>query len=206
MTVISGRGNDGGRAEFHCRTGLTTLRQCYDGTASRIESPSVSNRGYKSRFLVAFLRGTMRLRYIDESRTPDIPGNTFHFVLAGLSVPEQYWQEHYRQVGAVKGKYALAAAEVHVAWMLRPYVEQQNIPYFDAMGYAERRAQMQRARATEILRLRRSNARHYKQPRKNCRQTNGYVRLTLTERRQAALELAGLIANWGIVRLYRRVH
>lgn len=32
----------------------------------------------------------MRLRYIDESRTPDIPGNTFHFVLAGLSVPDQY--------------------------------------------------------------------------------------------------------------------
>lgn len=144
----------------------------------------------------------MRLCYIDESGTPDIPGNTSHFVLAGLSIPDQYWKEQHRQVAAIKGKYDLAAAEVHVAWMLRPYVEQQNISGFEAMGYSERLAQMQRARATEILRLRRGKARHYKQTRKNYRQTEGYVHLTLTERQQAVKELAELIANWGEVRLF----
>lgn len=144
----------------------------------------------------------MHLCYIDESGTPDIPGNTSYFVLAGLSVPDQYWKGHYRQVEAIKSRYDLAAAEIHVACMLLPYVEQQNIPGFDSMPYSERRVQMHRARAAEIHKLRRANARHCKQTRKNYRQTESYVHLTLLERQQVVKELAGLIANWGVVRLF----
>lgn len=144
----------------------------------------------------------MHLCYIDESGTPDIPGNTSHFVLAGLSVPDEYWKGHHRQVESIKNRYGLAGAEVHVAWMMRPYVEQQGIPYFDSMGHSERRSQVHRARAAEVLRLRQSGARHYKQTRKNYRNTESYVHLTLKERQQVVKELAGLISNWGVVRLF----
>lgn len=43
----------------------------------------------------------MQLCYVDESGTPDIPGNTSHYILAGLSVPDQYWRNHHRQLEAI---------------------------------------------------------------------------------------------------------
>ena len=35
----------------------------------------------------------MQLCYIDESGTPDVLGNTSHYVLAGISVPDQFCAE-----------------------------------------------------------------------------------------------------------------
>ena len=75
----------------------------------------------------------MYLCYIDESGTPDIPGNTSHFVLAGLSVPIWYWKDGDRQVAAIKRRYGLENSEIHVAWLLRPYQEQNRVPNFDAL-------------------------------------------------------------------------
>lgn len=47
----------------------------------------------------------MHLCYIDESGTSDIPGNTSHFVLAGLSIPDRYWKTHDIQVEEIKETY-----------------------------------------------------------------------------------------------------
>jgi hypothetical protein len=49
----------------------------------------------------------MYLCYIDESGTSDIPGNTSHFVLAGLSIPIWHWKDCDREVETIKRKYAL---------------------------------------------------------------------------------------------------
>lgn len=144
----------------------------------------------------------MHLCYIDESGTPDISGNTSHFVLAGLSVPDQYWKSHHIQIEGIKEKYGLAEAEIHVAWMLRPYLEQSRITNFAAMTYAERRSQVRLARAAEMLRLRQSDPRHRKQTRKNYDKTESYIHLTLDERRHAVIELAERISSWGSVRLF----
>ncbi|MBO4560892.1 MAG: DUF3800 domain-containing protein [Bacteroidaceae bacterium] len=35
--------------------------------------------------------------YIDESGTPQIPGNTSHYVLCGISIPVKYWKKCDRQ-------------------------------------------------------------------------------------------------------------
>ena len=43
----------------------------------------------------------MYLCYIDESGTPDIPGNTSHYVLAGLSVPISYWKSCDKEIESV---------------------------------------------------------------------------------------------------------
>ncbi len=44
----------------------------------------------------------MYLCYIDESGTSQVPGNTSHFVLAGLSIPIEYWKKCDRAVAKIK--------------------------------------------------------------------------------------------------------
>ena len=145
----------------------------------------------------------MHLCYIDESGTPDIPGNTSHYVLAGLSIPDEYWKNHHMQVEVIKDQYGLGQAEIHVAWMMRPFVEQHAIPGFGMMTHQERRSQVQRARTAEILRLRQANRRkQYRQTLKNYRNTESYIHLTLDERREVVKKLAECISGWGASRLF----
>ncbi len=145
----------------------------------------------------------MFLCYVDESGTSDIPGNTSHFVLAGLSVPIAHWRECDVQIEAIKQKYDIADAEIHVAWLLRPYVEQNNIPRFAALEKAQRRFQVESLRRTELLRLQRSgNNKLYKQVKKNYKHTQSYIHLSFEERRQMVMELAQCVANWQFARLF----
>lgn len=144
----------------------------------------------------------MHLCYIDESGTPDIPGNTSHYILVGLSIPDEYWKSHHDQLERIKYRFGLQEAEIHTAWMLRPYVEQASIPNFESMSWAQRRSQTTRARTAEILRLQRENRKRVKQTRKNYRNTEAYIHLTLDERRRAVTELAELISSWGWARLF----
>ena len=44
----------------------------------------------------------MYLCYVDESGTPDIPGNTSHFVLAGISTPVWHWKNCDQEIRAIK--------------------------------------------------------------------------------------------------------
>ena len=144
----------------------------------------------------------MQLCYIDESGTPDLPGNTSHFVLAGLSVPDEFWKQHNTQLERIKSGYGLGDAEIHVAWMMRKYSEQESIPGFQSMTHARRRSEVSKRRRAELLRLQKANSRGYKQTRKNYQKTEAYVHLTLLERRQTVTDIASLISNWGVVRLF----
>ena len=49
----------------------------------------------------------MFLCYVDESGTPDIPGNTSHFILAGLSIPVEKWRSCDADVTIIKQRYGL---------------------------------------------------------------------------------------------------
>lgn len=55
----------------------------------------------------------MYLCYIDESGTSDIPGNTSHFVLSGLSIPIWYLKDCDRTIETIKRKYVLENSEIH---------------------------------------------------------------------------------------------
>ncbi len=145
----------------------------------------------------------MHLCYIDESGTADLPGNTSHYVLAGVSVPDEYWKQHATQLENIKSNYGLADAEIHVAWMMRPYFEQQAISGFESMAAERRRTEVRRRRHAELLRLQRmNNPKRLKQTRKNFQKTEAYVHLTLDERRRAVTDIAKLISEWGVVRLF----
>lgn len=145
----------------------------------------------------------MYLCYIDESGTSDIPGNTSHFILAGLSIPIWRWKDCDREIETIKKKYALGDSEIHIAWILRPYIEQTRIASFDSLDYQRRRSLVESLRKAELLRLQRAgNPRLYKQTRKNYRQTEGYIHLSYNERRNLMTQVAQCVSEWGFARLF----
>lgn len=143
------------------------------------------------------------LCYVDESGTADIPGNTSHFVLAGLAIPITDWRNCDAQIETIKHRYMLRDSELHVAWILRPYVEQQQIPDFDKLDYSQRRMRVESLRKAELFRLQRlNNHKHYKQTKKNFQHTISYLHLTLDERKAFVLEIARAVARWSSARLF----
>ena len=146
----------------------------------------------------------MYLCYVDESGTPDVPGNTSCFVLAGISMPIWHWSDADRDISQIMAKYGLKDQELHTAWLLRPYLEQSRIPNFRSLCYAQRRSAVQRVRNAHLLKLQQSRGRHkaYKQARKNYKSTESYVHLTYDERVQLIQEIAEHISEWGFARLF----
>jgi hypothetical protein len=141
--------------------------------------------------------------YIDESGTPEIPGNTSHYVLAGLSIPISYWKKCEIGITKIKQKYNLLESEVHTGWIVRKYIEQNKIPDFDSMNYDQRRHEVNKLRKIELLKLQKSqNKSHYKQTKKNYRQTDAYIHLNYDERLAFIQELADLIGKWSFARLF----
>ncbi len=145
----------------------------------------------------------MHLCYIDESGTPDVPGNTSHFVLAGLSIPIEKWRECDLQIDNIRSGYGILDHEVHVAWLLRPYLEQTRIPGFASLNRPQRRMQVEPLRNVELLRLQRSRkSGQYKQTKKNYKETNKYIHLAFDERKQLAIDLARCVSTWTFANLF----
>ena len=145
----------------------------------------------------------MHFCYIDESGTPEIPGNTSHFILAGLSIPIWHWKDCEREVNRVKKNHGLADCEIHTGWILRPYLEQSKEPGFQDMEKADRVSAMQKARTSILLSLQKSGNRSlYKQTRKNFDKTRPYSHLLRAERFAFVRELCEVVAGWGFARLF----
>jgi Protein of unknown function (DUF3800) len=144
----------------------------------------------------------MYLCYIDESGTSGIPGNTSHFVLAGLSFPISYWRNADREISQVLGRYGLQNEEFHTGWLLRKYLEQTKIPNFDQLDWHGRRSAVQQYRIRELLRLQAVGKSPYQQAKKNYEQTKAYVHLTYDERLAVARDVADTVGTWGHARLF----
>jgi hypothetical protein len=143
------------------------------------------------------------LCYIDESGTSAIPGNTSHFILAGLSIPIEYWKSCDSDVEIIKNKYKLGSKEIHIAWLVRSYLEQAHIPNFQNLDYAQRAASVEQIRKSELLRLQKSaNHNLYRQTKKNYQKTSDYIHLTLLERQQFIFEIAQCVSQWRFARLF----
>jgi len=139
----------------------------------------------------------MYLCYVDESGVPEIPGNSTHFVLAGIAIPIERWREADAAISGIMAKYGLAGEELHTAWLLRKYLEQSRIDGFEGMSWDERRAQVAMLQNAEIHRVRKLGiAKRNAQLKKVYRHTNPYVHLTLDERNRLAIEIAETISRW----------
>ncbi len=145
----------------------------------------------------------MYLCYLDESGVPE-QGNSTHYVLVGLAIPIWQWRNCDDQIQEIKWKYSLGDAEMHVAWMLRKYLEQSKIPDFERMDYARRRYEVNALRAAELYRLQRvgTTRKLYHQTRKNFNKTDAYVHLTYDQRKAFVKEVAQRLGRWAFVRLF----
>lgn len=145
----------------------------------------------------------MYLCYIDESGTPDIPGNTTHYILAGLAIPVWHWQTCEKDIAKIKSAYNLDNEEIHVAWMLRKYLGQSRIPNFTELSQRQRRQEMAKYRKQEIYRLQRSNnSKQYKQTKKNFKKTDPYIHLTYDERFDVIKTIATVVSQWRFARIF----
>lgn len=145
----------------------------------------------------------MYLCYIDESGTPEVPGTTSHFVLAGLSLPVDQWRTCDREISQVLGRYGLENEEIHTGWMTRKYLEQSRIAGFESMDWASRRSAVERARAGHLLELQKKQSHNaYKQAKKNYTHSRAYTHLTVDERISALRAVADTIGSWGNARLF----
>ena len=145
----------------------------------------------------------MYLCYIDESGTSAIPGNTSHFVLAGVSLPIWHWRDADRDIRSIKRAYGLENAEIHTAWILRSYREQSQIDGFETLTRMQRRSEVHRARTTRLLNLQKSkNKKTYRQTKKNFLKTDAYTHLTRQERIDFIEKIAECISRWGFTRLF----
>ncbi|MEW6663897.1 MAG: DUF3800 domain-containing protein [Thermodesulfobacteriota bacterium] len=145
----------------------------------------------------------MYLCYIDESGTPQLPGNTSHFILAGLTLPIWHWKTCETEINLIRRRYNLESAEIHVAWILRSYQEQSKVPDFERMNYFQRRYEVDKLRKATILRLQASpNKKLYKQTKKSFEKTQPYIHLTRKERASFIEDLAKTVGDWGFARLF----
>ena len=144
----------------------------------------------------------MLLCYIDESGTPEIPGTSSHYVLAGLSIPVNRWKEAEQDIYQIKHKYSLENKEIHTAWLLRKYIEQIKIPNFEALPYNTRIYEVNKYRKADIFKLQNKGGSTLKQKKKNYKETEDYIHLSYDERKSFVKEVAQKISSWKYARLF----
>ncbi|MBN1649214.1 MAG: DUF3800 domain-containing protein, partial [Spirochaetales bacterium] len=144
----------------------------------------------------------MLLCYIDESGTPELSGNTSHYILAGLAIPIEDWKKFETDIERIKKKYYLIGKEIHAAWILRKYLEQTKIPGFESLDYAQRRYEVEKYRQAELIKSQKKRSKGYKQVKKNYAKTNDYIHLTFDERKELIHTIALTISRWNSARLF----
>ena len=129
-----------------------------------------------------------------------------HPILSSLAYPYQsgIGVTQDREVAAIATRYGLGGAELHTAWLLRPYLEQRQIPRFDQLDWAARRSAVDRLRNAHLLQLQQQQQQKkaYNQARKNYRHTTQYIHLTYNDRVQLVQKFADTIGSWGFARLF----
>lgn len=134
--------------------------------------------------------------YLDESGTSESNG-TSHFVYLGIAIPADKWRSKDEEIDSLKSRYQLVDVEVHTAWMIRKYPEQQQVTDFSTLSYADRKSAALKKRQQNLAAwVVGKDSKQLKEKRKFYKKTEPYIHLTLDERRSFLLELAEIIGNW----------
>lgn len=145
----------------------------------------------------------MFLCYIDESGVASIPGNTSHYILAGLTIPISKWKYCEKEIRSIKQKYGLVGKEIHTGWILGLYKHQNEIPNFDKLDWKQRRLAVTKLRTANLLRLQKgTNPKSYHRTKKTYRKSEAYIHLNKQERNDLILAIAKKIGSWNFARLF----
>jgi hypothetical protein len=144
----------------------------------------------------------MHLCYLDESGTPQSPGTSSHYILAGIAIPVEKWKESDAKILQLKQTWQIQGEEIHTAWMMRKFPEESKISGFKDLTYNDRREEVRKFRTKELLRLQGTNPKQYHKNKKNYRKTEAYVHLTHVERKTLISDFAKIIGDWDYARLF----
>ncbi|MBM3954482.1 MAG: DUF3800 domain-containing protein [Planctomycetes bacterium] len=148
----------------------------------------------------------MYVLYLDASGTPELQDrNTRHYVLVGLCMHEGSWFALDRRLRAVKQRYCLADTdpdqfEIHVKEFAGTIKEQDEIPDFQEMAWAERRARVLELRKQKLLAEQSNSKRNNRRDR--YRNSAPYVHLSREERSQLLDDAIEVIAGYDSIRLF----
>jgi hypothetical protein len=124
-------------------------------------------------------------------------------VLAGFSIPIARWKDADREITEILHRWGLADEEIHTAWLLRSYPEQDKIPNFATMSRSARRSEVDRLRRQEIYRLQKlPNSKIYHRRKKDFAHTSAYIHLTRDERKAIIKEVADRIGSWSYAKIF----
>lgn len=143
----------------------------------------------------------MYLCYLDESGTVD-PGTTSHFVLLGLAIPAASWKARDAEIAQLKNTHRLGGDEIHTAWMMRKYPEQERIPNFTTLDDAARRAAVRRERRADLAKASLRGQKAVQNLSKNYKKTAIYTHLSYAERVALVQAVASAIGGWSEALLF----
>src|SRR5438105_4000068 len=139
----------------------------------------------------------MHICYLDESGNPSrTTGNTAYFVLLGLAIPASTWRAKDAQVSALLNSHNLYG-EIHTAWLVRRYPEQERIAKFATLNGSDRRAAVALERKKDLAKAALHGHKAVATLAKNYRKTDPYVHMTHGERMALVRAVAELIGSWG---------
>jgi hypothetical protein len=148
----------------------------------------------------------MYVTYLDESGTTEAGDNSRQFVLLGLAIPSSAWKRLDDEVTQCLQPFGLADQEIHTAWMVRRYVEQEKLRGFEHLTWADRRAAAEQNRETR--RRKPAAQRRHKQRKaldKSYRRTDAYLHLTRAERMSVLESLVKTVGAWNEAQLFAEV-
>ncbi len=148
----------------------------------------------------------MKLFYLDESGNPTRSAASDSYVLVAFGIPIEKWTYCDKAINQLKASYDLSSAEIHTAWMLRSYREQQEIADFANLSHDERRQRVMRIREQKIEHCKATkDSAAVKSLKKNYKNTEAYIHLTYEERKRFIYDLAAKIKSWTFIRLFAEV-
>ncbi|MGH7271261.1 MAG: DUF3800 domain-containing protein [Polyangiaceae bacterium] len=139
----------------------------------------------------------MHICYLDESGSPSRNGGeTSHFVMLGLAIPASTWRVKDAQISAILNAHNLFG-ELHTAWLVRTYPEQERIAKFETLSPTDRQAAVLRERKADLAKASMRGPKAVQTLARNYKKTNAFIHLTQRERMDVVCAVADLIGTWG---------
>lgn len=143
----------------------------------------------------------MYICYLDESGNVERRGTTPYFVLLGLAIPASTWKAKDREVQTVLNRHNLYG-EIHTAWMMRRYPEQERVAGLQELSPDERRDATLKERKADLAKAAMRGHKAVRNLVRNYRKTDAYIHLTHQERVDAVRAVADTVGEWDDATLF----
>ena len=145
----------------------------------------------------------MHLCYLDESGTPEIPGNTSHYILAGLAIPIWNWKRLRERNRQNQKKIWSGEKELHTAWILRAIWNSLKFPVLQHCRILTGDKELKRIRMRNYYAFKSQETTPISTSQKDLPTYRRLCPSQLSLIEEALVkEVARCVSDWGFARLY----